>query len=173
MRTLEPWEILIPEIFDGRRYCVYHHYADGLLFYVGSGQIARAFEFEKTRRCPTWGEFSYNRKISVVIAGRFTDRNEARRREYRDIRFFRPCGNDTLEEGQTFGWREIECAGVRVATLIDRVTLVKCDPLGIEFPSVAAASNYLGVSRSAVYNSISGRYPEVRGFTFSRVERVR
>lgn len=173
MRPTEPWEIVIPEIFDGRRYCVYEHYCDGLLFYIGSGQIARAFEFEMTRRCPTWQMFAKDRKVSVIITNRMVDRSEARRVEYRAIRAYRPCGNDTLEEGQSFNWRTVVHGSVHVATMLDRVTVVRCDPLGMEFPNVAAASSYLGVSRSAIYNSISGRHPEVRGFTFSRVEKRR
>lgn len=174
MRPTDPWEIVVPEIFDGRRYCVYQHYCDGVLFYVGSGQISRAFEFEATRRCPAWQAVSKGRKVTVVITNRVVDRSDARRAEYKQIRTYRPFGNETLEEGQAFDWREVEHSpGLRIATLIDRVTVIRCDPLGMEFPTVAAASAYLGISRSAIYNSVSGRHPEVRGFTFHRVERRR
>lgn len=177
MRNLDPWEIYVPNVFDGRRYCVYFHYVDEVLFYVGSGQIARAFEFEPSRRCPAWQQFVDGRPVSVVLTRRTDDRNAARRTEYDAIRRYRPIGNEPLEKGQALDWRVVDHSPTpeyrhMVASIIDRFTVVRAEPGGATFPSVRDASKALGVSESAIHNSISGRYLDVRGYRFSRVEKI-
>lgn len=174
MRNLDPWEIHVPAIFDGRRYCVYYHYADDILFYIGSGQIARAFEFEPQRRCPAWQKFAAGKEVSVVIVLRSNDRNAMRRQEYRSIRLNRPIGNETLEPEHPFDYRVVDRGPPEfrhfVATVVDRFTVVRCEPGGYRFPTVQDASKALNVSAGAIYNSISGRHPDVRGYRFFRDE---
>lgn len=170
MQNLDPSAIVVSQIYDGRRYCVYEHYADGLLFYVGSGQIARAFEFEPTRRCPAWHQFAAGRAVTVVVVLRSNDRNAMRRAEYERINRCRPIGNEALEIDQPLEWRTVRHGALSVATIIDRMTVVLCEPGGYRFPSVQAASKAMGISPSAIYNSISGRHSEVRGRRFSRIE---
>lgn len=176
MRNLEPWEIFTPDVFDGNRYCVYQHYADGILFYIGSGQIARAFEFEPTRRCPAWQKFAAGKKVSVVLVMRSNDRNAMRRLEYKNIQHLRPIGNETLEPEHPFDYRVVNRgrpdAPHLVATDNDRLTVVRCEPGGYRFPTVRDASKALNVSPGSIYNSISGRHPDVRGYRFFREERL-
>lgn len=162
--------IFIPKIFDGRRYCVYGHYLGSVLFYIGSGQISRAFEFEPTRRNPAWQFISARREIDVVLLHRVRTRDEARRLEYAAIGRWKPFGNETLEEDQPRDFRIINTQGATVAVLVDRVTVVRCLPSGWEYRTVKEASYALGVSKSAIYNSLSGRYPDVRGMRFERVD---
>lgn len=155
-------------------YCVYLHFCDGVLFYIGSGFAARAFEIGGSRRNPAYESFRAGRTVEVCIYNLYADRNDARREEYGLIRTFRPTGNLPFAPNEDLEWVVTAAPGGypwTVATSPEATTVIRCDPIGVIFPTIKAASIAMGVSRQAISNSITGRIPTVRGYSFIRLPR--
>lgn len=163
---------IIDAIDETKSYCVYSHHIDECLFYVGSGALPRAFESGHSRRNESWNLFvsqaeGYPR-VTVRIEHRCETKAEARRVEYDLIHSFRPFANQLTPERE---WQVVYIDDQKVATDACFGKLVVMLPERITFGSIRAASKITGISESAISNSLSGRYPTVKGKTFRRIAR--
>jgi len=46
---------------------------------------------------------------------------------------------------------------------------IKCNETGIVFDNITEASEMIGCGKSALCNHLAGRFPHVRGLTFTRL----
>lgn len=168
---------LISGIIDGAKpYCVYFHLIDQTLFYVGSGVLSRAFDHGSARRNEAWNRFSAGRRVSVQIVGQYEERAIARREEYAAIKAQRPLANLPYDPAEPFEWQER--AGVAIPWLVAtdayvgmQIRVDRPDGTYSIFRTLAEAAGCMRVSKSAVSNSITGRYPVVGGLRFTREPR--
>lgn len=163
-------------INDDVPYCVYRHLIGNIIFYVGSGTLPRAFESGPARRNEAWNRFVALNGVpcvTVEIVERVRERSVARRLEYDYIRKLRPIANLPFDASLALEWQvlPIEGSASFLATDADFGKSIRSWPSGNIWPNVEIAAAMTGVSRSAVYNSLSGRFPEVRGVRFERVPR--
>jgi len=156
-------------------YCVYHHLIDGHVFYIGSGVLSRAFEHGFSRRNEAWNKMvdDTGPDVSVRIAHYCRERSEARRVEYEQIRLARPIANMPYDPTIAFEWqvREIGDFGTVVTDAYVGVDIYM-EPDNHVFRSLTDAHRTTGISKSAICNSCSGRYPVVQGKRFYRVRRT-
>jgi len=161
----------LPDVIDpASEFAVYGHFANGKLFYIGSGILSRAFDAGNSRRNEKWNIYVGGHPVSVFIFGRFGSRAEARRVEYEQIKKYRPMANGPYEASVPIEWFDCVVDGWQVARDPDLGTTIAVLPTGATYSNVRGAANAFGVSPSAVCNSISGRYPQVNGLQFFRVE---
>lgn len=168
---------LISGIIDeARPYCVYFHIVEETLFYIGSGVLSRAFDHGSARRNEAWNAFSAGRRVSVQIVGQYAERAAARRDEYAAIKAHRPIANLPFDPAKPFEWQERPGDAIPWLVATDaylgmQIRVVRQDGNCHVFGSIAEAAALMKVSKGAVSNSISGRYPEVNGLRFIREPR--
>jgi len=150
-------------------YAVYFHRCEGRIFYIGSGALARAFDHGDQRRNIVWNRFVAGRLVSVSIWAFYPNRAEARAEEYAQIARFRPVANSSVDTEPE--WSPFELDGWHCARSLSYDTRVWAWPSRRSFDTVGEAARALGVSPSAVCNSISGRFPIVAGLRFARFKR--
>ena len=161
-------------IDDERPYCVYFHLIDQTVFYIGSGVLSRAFDHGSARRNLAWNEYAARRLVSIDIVGQYPDRATARRDEYVAIKTHRPIANLPAEPGTPLEWQTRQGAGIPWLVATDAYAgmhIRMFDETGRplhSFGSLKLASEMTGISKSAISNSITGRYPVVSGKRFSR-----
>ena len=164
-------------IDDARPYCVYFHLVDDVIFYIGSGVLSRAFDHGSARRNEAWNVFAAKRPVSVVISGQYADRSTARRDEYAAIKAHRPIANLPFDPAQPLEWQARDAAGLTWRVASDaftgsRIRMTDADGRFLHFfADLQQAAALTGISKSAISNSISGRYPVVDGKRFVREPR--
>jgi hypothetical protein len=155
-------------------YCVYYHEINGVVFYIGSGVLARAFEHGFARRNEAWNIYvdMNGPDVTVRIAHYCRERAEARRVEYKRIKLARPLANLPYDPSLALEWqvKNVEDFG-HVATDAYEGKAIRMDPDGTIFRSLTEAHRCTGISKSAICNSCSGKYPIVQGKQFCRVPR--
>lgn len=80
-------------------YCVYAHYVDGQVIYIGSGETCRAFNL-RSRTKHHAQLLQSGQAVEIAILARHHDRNEALENEKQMIRVFKPVANVRLGEPQ-------------------------------------------------------------------------
>lgn len=182
MIKLDPWEILIRDIFDGREFCTYGHYCDDTLFYVGSGVLPRAFDFSFGKRNEEWHCVRADRPVTVRIFGRHRTADAARRMEYDIIRRNAPVANETrAARGRSKGMarmlettRPWEPGDTLYSPPLrsGQCVIIICEPVeggpAREYRSIKEVMHATGISQGAISNTLSGRYPSVRGLKMRR-----
>ena len=169
--------LILNLIDDNRPYCVYYHLVDQTVFYIGSGVLSRAFDHGSARRNEAWNAYAAKRAVSIFIAGQYADRSTARRDEYAAIKAHRPIANlpydrdgpldYQVREGATIPWRVATDAFTGM-----RIRMTDADGRLIHiFGDLKQAVMVTRLSKSAICNSISGRYPVVDGKRFIREPR--
>lgn len=133
--------------FD-KPYCVYFHWLDDAIIYVGSGTLSRAFS---TTRNSLWEEKTRYRKVQVEIVSLHEDRDLAFGAERRYIELFQP-----------------EC-NIMLRPRVRKNGMVRCNETGEVYSSATHAAHCVGVTRGAMANVLNGRYASVKGLTFSRI----
>lgn len=161
-------------IDDATPYCVYFHLIDQTVFYVGSGVLSRAFDHGSARRNQAWNVFVARRRVSVHIVGQYAERSVARRDEYAAIKKHRPIANMPFDPAIPLDWQVRQGAGIPWLVATDayegmwiRVLDGHGNFLGT-CSSLKSAAERTGISKSAISNSISGRYPIVSNHQFVR-----
>lgn len=79
----------------GQPYCVYAHYVDGQLVYIGSGDTCRAFTIS-TARSKHHMDLLHTGIVEIRILSRHSSRRDALDTERRMLRAFRPVANVKL-----------------------------------------------------------------------------
>lgn len=82
----------------GQPYCVYAHYVDGALIYIGSGETRRAFDLRS--RSKHHLQLLHSGNVEIAILGRHETRPAALKAEADMIRLFKPIANIRLGERQ-------------------------------------------------------------------------
>lgn len=79
---------------EPKKYCVYKHFIDGKLFYIGKGIASRAFDTNSTSRNEIWkNEVDYGLLLTVEIVEWFEDSKEALKLEAELINEYLPKAN--------------------------------------------------------------------------------
>lgn len=170
--------MLISEIIDDANpYCVYYHLADGVLFYVGSGVLSRAFDHGSARRNEAWNRFVSGRRVTVQIASQHAERATARREEYAAIKAHRPIANLPYDLAVPLEWQTRQGDGIPWLVATDvftgtRIRMTDADGRTLHmFGDLQTAAAMTNITKGAICNSISGRYPVVDGKRFFREPR--
>jgi hypothetical protein len=164
-------------IDDAKPYCVYYHLIDQTVFYIGSGVLSRAFDHGSARRNEAWNAYAARRPVSINIVGQYADRATARRDEYAAIKKHRPIANLPYDAAVGLDFQVTQGDGIPWLVATDAYVgmhIRMTDEAGRFqgcFGSLQLASDMTGVSKSAISNSISGRYPIVSGKRFIREPR--
>jgi len=169
---------LISNLIDDQKpYCVYFHLIDQTIFYIGSGVLSRAFDHGSARRNEAWNAYAARRPVSIDIVGQYADRATARRDEYAAIKKHRPIANLPYDPVAPLGWQVRQADGAPWLVATDayegmQIRVVnQAGQLVHIFGSAHLASEAMRVSKSAISNSITGRYPFVGGYRFIREPR--
>lgn len=140
-------------------YCVYAHYVDDVLVYIGSGTLGRALAFDS--RGDNHRKALETGAARVDIWFRTDDRDEAYAREASLIALFKPMYNIASVRG-----------GAPLqggATLRDRRP-VRCIETGVFYYTAVQAATEMGLDKQrVVVNTLRGR-PAVDGYNFERVD---
>lgn len=139
-------------------YCVYAHEVDGIIVYIGSGTISRAFAVLPRDRTNEWRAATAGKSVRVGVLSWHADKSEAMRAEYAATKEWQPVANLSGRQprhspGFNPQWGR----------------QVRCLETGQIFPSCTAAGKAIGVTQGAVTNVARGRYPAVKGFRFEYV----
>lgn len=87
------------------KFCVYIHYVDGKILYIGAGVASRPFQTKHKSRATFWHKHADNATtIDVEIVGWFDSKKEALAEERRLILFHNPPGNMALRK--SLSWED-------------------------------------------------------------------
>jgi hypothetical protein len=112
--------------------------------------------------------------VTVQIVHYAKERAEARRVEYERIHRLRPIANLPFSPPNWLEWQIVtDEAGQRVATDAYVGRQILMTPDNRIFKNLTEATQITGISKSAICNSCSGRYPEVAGKQFYRIPATR
>lgn len=139
-------------------YCVYAHFCDDRLIYIGSGTTDRAFHMGQSRKRIHVEMMSG--KTKVLILGRFECRDEAFRLEREMLRMFLPPANiqhvsrtEKMTKARTRDMRPI-----------------KCIETGVYFYGSAHAAREMCLSQTAIQNVIQKNRITAGGYRFEKVD---
>lgn len=139
-------------------FCVYAHYVDDELVYIGSGELGRAVNIN-TRK-PDHKRHLTEGKSKVLILERFSDLTEARDREKVMIESCRPVFNYMHARKQTL----TERANKR------DIRPVRCLRTGECFYSTAHLSSVRHHRINHIHEHLRGLAATVEGYTYERVD---
>lgn len=147
-----------------KRFCVYFHWCEDEVIYIGSGTYGRAFTWENKR--DAYHLARSGRGIRIEIVQTFADRLEAYASEAVYIAALAPVGN-THGKDPAFIDEHLLKLGRPPA---DTKPVIRCMPEGTEFKTLSAAASATGVSKASVSWSMKYRKPLVTyGIWFERI----
>lgn len=134
-------------------WCVYRHYCEDVLFYIGSGKISRAFDCSRGQE---WHAFRAGRPVTVEIAGFYMSCADARRAEYADIKAHRQLLSPSVPLATKVPQKRKDPKRVIV---LDEYT-------GYALRRVSDVARFTGISESAIYKVLKNPGTYVHGRTF-------
>jgi hypothetical protein len=159
-------------------FCVYGHFEGDTCFYIGMGQLRRAFEFTTDRSAPHRDRMS-NCEFSVTIFSRFACRKKALDHEREMIRLFTPIYNKHLslvrirqnEHQQAATERKrikAEKARTKRAAQYENIKPIKCVETGRYFYGNSHAGREMNLCRARISANVLGKCRSVDQYHFIR-----
>ncbi len=137
-------------------FCVYGHFCDGEVIYVGSGAVSRPFSTQRSHR---WVAVVAGRPVDVVIFDWFESRHDALKAEFALIEMLDPLANIIRGNNPI----ALVCYGQLDMNLL-------CVETNQVFSSIPDIVYALGIGRQSLYYYLKGVLPTARGFTFVQTE---
>lgn len=156
-------------------YCVYGHVADRTCFYIGSGTLRRAFEFERDRGDAHRAKLQSS-NVSVIIFSRYEKRVDALEVEREMIRAFLPECNIQHSNGirrriaHKIAKDEKRVINARFRRKAEwkRVYPIKCVETGVYFYGFAHAGRKMNICGARINAALHGRCSSADGYHFVR-----
>jgi len=148
--------------FDTNHYCVYAHYLNGELMYIGAGSFQRAFSV--TSRSPKYLQTFFEKYPTIEFWYISKNRRDVLKIESAWIKILNPPLNQNSLDREIMKDRLSQKKG-RV-----RNQGVLCVETGIVFESIQHVAAAMKLNPSTLSNHLNGRigYRHVRGWTFER-----
>ena len=139
-------------------FCVYAHYTDDVLVYIGSGRLSRALDMRD--RKPDHLSHLSSGRTKVLIMSRFSKISEARKAEQIAIERCLPKFNYMHTRQQ----HHVDKSAKR------DMRPILCEQTNERFYSAAHISGVTGCSVYDVHRHLHGKLPSISGNTYKRVD---